>query len=124
MYLSPTSIVNRIARARIGRGGVVRFPDSSLPNRYRSQSTGRWKSGRSDNSCALFADEDAHGGFRVYPRRDPSAWKEKHREICLLLGIEPWKPEPKKPQKPQKASLQTVQILGESIRICLDQGAN
>lgn len=122
MYLSLESFRNKIPGARIGLGRVVRFRDSSLPDRYKSQSTGRAKRGKDDNSCALWADPRAYGGFRVHSFRG-RPYQELHREVCLQLGIAPWKPAPKKPRE-WKPSRGTFQLLSESKHICQHHGAS
>ena len=71
---------------------------------------------------AIFIDPRAYNGFRVHSHRDIS-WQDKHAEISELLGLEPWKPTPRKPRqfKPSRA---TFQLLGESNTISLEHGAN
>ena len=58
----------------------------------------------------------------VHSHRD-RPYPELHRWVCLQVGIESWKPKPKKPGewKPTQASRQ---LLSESWRICQQQGAN
>jgi hypothetical protein len=121
MYFSAANIKNLIPGAKLSSGGVIRLPESSLPGSYRS-SSGRAKKGKHDNSIAIFIDPRAHGGFRVHSHRaisDGISWKDKHREICLQLGIEPWKPRPKSAPRHFRPR---IDYYAATRRLCLDRG--
>ena len=119
--LSLSRLKNRLQGAKLSSGAIIRCPESSLPSKYRSFK-GRTKKGKHDNSVAIFIDPRAYNGFRVHSHRDVS-WQDKHAEISELLGLERWKPTPRKPRR-FKPSRATFQLLGESNTISLEHGAN